>query len=89
MKALPAPGTAGDVGSTFKTVYVYGLNGKLLAELGPSGQVKQEYIYMNDALLATIVLRLILKGDTVGFLLPLPTCVAGGDTQSRTSRREV
>ena len=55
MKALRAPGAAGDSGFMSKTLYVYGLDGKLLAETGPTGKVKQEYIYMNDKLLATVV----------------------------------
>ena len=55
MKAVAAPGTAGSYGYTQKTVYVYGRNGKLLAEMSSSGRVKQEYIYMNEELLATVI----------------------------------
>jgi len=55
MKAVAAPATAGAYGYSIKTVYVYGTDGKLLAELGPTGQVKQEYVYLNDQLLATFV----------------------------------
>ena len=55
IKAARGPGTAAAYGYTRKTVFVYGQNGNLLAELGPSGQVKQEYIYMNQELLALLV----------------------------------
>ena len=57
MKGLLASGVAGANGYKFKTVYVYGQDGKLLAELGSSGQVRQEYVYLNDELLATIVYK--------------------------------
>ena len=55
IKALSDRGIAGTYGFKNKTVYVYGLGGKLLAETGSSGRAKQEYIYLNDELLATIV----------------------------------
>jgi len=55
MKALLASGVAGTHGHKLKTIYVYGLDGKLLAETGSSGKVKKEYIYLNDKLLATVV----------------------------------
>jgi RHS repeat-associated protein len=55
MKGLRAPGTAGTYGFKFKTVYLYDHDGQLLAELGPSGKVKQEYVYLNNELLTTIV----------------------------------
>jgi RHS repeat-associated protein len=55
MKGVLAPGTAGFNGFKLQTVYVYGQNGQLLAELGSSGKVRQEYIYMNNELLATII----------------------------------
>jgi RHS repeat-associated protein len=55
MKALLDNGAAGIYGFKHRTVYVYGLGGKLLAETGSSGRVKQEYVYLNDELLATIV----------------------------------
>ena len=57
LKALPAPGRAGSYGITFKTVYMYSRDGKLIAELGSSGRVQQEYIYLNDQLLAVIVYK--------------------------------
>ncbi len=55
MKALRASGAAGTHGYQQKTVYIYGIDGKLMAETGSSGKIKQEYIYLNDKLLATIV----------------------------------
>jgi RHS repeat-associated protein len=57
MKALNAEGAAGAYGFKAKTVFVYGVNGKLLAETGPSGRVKQEYIYQNNKLLATVIYK--------------------------------
>ena len=57
MKGLRAHGTAGTYSIMSKTLYFFGLDGKLLAETGSSGKVKQEYIYMNDTLLATVVYK--------------------------------
>lgn len=36
--------------NAYKTVFVYGSDGKLLAEYGPTGQVRKEYVYFNGEL---------------------------------------
>jgi len=43
-----APGDAGTLFYSQSTSFVYGLNGELLAEVGPTGSVKKEYIYLNN-----------------------------------------
>ena len=48
IKHVTSPGTAGVNGYSQSTIYLYGLNGELLAEIGPTGQVKKEYIYLNS-----------------------------------------
>ena len=47
IKHVASPGAAGVNGYSQSTIYLYGLNGELLAEIGPTGQVKKEYIYLN------------------------------------------
>jgi RHS repeat-associated protein len=44
-KLTTAPGVAGSFGYSSSVVYLYGLNGELLSELGPTGKVVKEYIY--------------------------------------------
>jgi len=48
-RVLKARQSTGNAASQLddKTVFIYGLNGELLAELGATGQVKREYIYKN------------------------------------------
>lgn len=57
VKQLKAPGVAGTNGYYQSRTYMYDLNGKLLAETGPTGQVQKEYIYLNDQPLAMLVHR--------------------------------
>jgi YD repeat-containing protein len=54
-KKSTAPGAAGAAGWYQTAVFLYGQNGQLLAELGPSGKVIKEYIYMNAQPLAMLV----------------------------------
>ena len=49
-----ADGYAGDLGYGQSQVYLYGLNGELLAEIGPTGKVVKEYIYMESKPLAML-----------------------------------
>ena len=54
MKKVTAPGIAGTYGYSQSVVYLYGLNGGLLAEHGPTGKVVKEYIYMEGKPLAML-----------------------------------
>ena len=53
-KRTRAAGPAGQFGYGPKRVFVYGPEGSLLAELGPTGQSTREYIHANGSLLAVI-----------------------------------
>lgn len=53
-KLTSAPGAAGTYGYSQSTSYIYGLNGELLAEIGPTGSVKKEYVYLNNQPLAML-----------------------------------
>ncbi len=48
IKKTVADGYAGDFGYGQSQVYLYGLNGELLAEIEPTGKVVKEYIYMES-----------------------------------------
>ena len=54
LKKTVADGYAGDLGYGQSQVYLYGLNGELLAEIGPTGKVVKEYIYMESKPLAML-----------------------------------
>ena len=54
IKHTIATGVAGSNGYSSSTSYIYGLNGELLAEIGPGGSVKKEYVYLNNQLLAML-----------------------------------
>lgn len=54
MKAFNRGGNAAAVGNLYKTVFVYGVDGKLIAEYGPTGQLIKEYVYFNNELLSVI-----------------------------------
>ena len=54
MKHSIAPGYAGTLSYHQSTSYVYGLSGELLAEVGPTGSVKKEYVYLNNKPLAML-----------------------------------
>jgi len=54
IKHTIAPGVAGAYNYSQSNSFIYGLNGELLAEIGPSGSVKKEYVYLNNQLLAML-----------------------------------
>lgn len=54
IKHTIAPGVAGDYNYSQSNSFIYGLNGELLAEIGPGGSVKKEYVYLNNQLLAML-----------------------------------
>lgn len=55
MKRLSAPGVAGSYGYVKTTGFIYGDNNQVLAEVGPTGRVSKEYIYLNDTPLAMLI----------------------------------
>jgi RHS repeat-associated protein len=68
VKRTTASGSAGQLGYSSSTVYLYGLSHELLAEMGPTGQVKKEYIYLEGKPLAMLDYtpssnEAFLKGD--------------------------
>jgi len=54
IKHALAPGIAGAANFKQSTTYYYGQNGELLAEIGPTGRVIKEYIYLNSKPLAML-----------------------------------
>jgi len=56
-KKTLAPAQAGATGFSQSRLYVYGQSGELLAEVGPTGKVLKEYIYMNAKPLAMLDYR--------------------------------
>ncbi len=48
LRKTRAAGTAGMNGVMQSEVFIYGLQGELLAEIGPTGRVLKEYIYLNN-----------------------------------------
>jgi RHS repeat-associated protein len=54
IKHTVAPGVAGANTYSQSNSFIYGLNGELLAEIGPTGSVKKEYVYLNNQLLAML-----------------------------------
>jgi RHS repeat-associated protein len=53
-KATRASGSAGQYGFGPRRLFLYGRNGELLVESGPTGQVTREYVYANGTLLAIL-----------------------------------
>ena len=53
MKSVNARGNASSY-QLIKTVFMYDQEGKLIAEIGPAGAVKREYVYKNNELLAVL-----------------------------------
>lgn len=55
MKRSAASGVAGTYGYVKTTGFIYGASAQLLAEVGPTGRVTKEYIYLNDTPLAMLM----------------------------------
>lgn len=55
MKRSAAPDVAGSYGYVQTTSYIYGKDAQLLAEVGPTGRVIKEYVYLNETPLAMLV----------------------------------